>query len=92
MARGWSSAPLLAGLLAAACGMPPPSLPQKLDVYLYEDTRQSLDLVPGLYGGVPAWLRPLLDSSLTLTTVIAVVLTQLLRGGTVPAASPPVSE
>ena len=31
----------------------------------------SLDLVPGLYGGVPAWLRPLFDSSLTLTTVIA---------------------
>ena len=52
----------------------------------------SLDLVPGLYGSVPAWLRPLFDSSLTLTTVIAVVLTQLLRGGTVPAASPPASE
>jgi NCS2 family nucleobase:cation symporter-2 len=52
----------------------------------------SLDLVPGLYGGVPAWLRPLFDSSLTLTTVIAVVLTQLLRGGTVPAAAPPASE
>jgi hypothetical protein len=33
-----------------------------------------------------------LDSSLTLTTVIAVVLTQLLRGGTVPAAAPPASE
>ena len=52
----------------------------------------SLDLVPGLYGGIPAWLRPLFDSSLTLTTVIAVVLTQLLRGGTVPAAAPPASE
>lgn len=48
----------------------------------------SLDIVPALYAGVPWWLRPLFESSLTLTTVIAVVLNQLLRGGGVPAVAP----
>ena len=50
MARGWSSAPLLAGLFAAACGIPPPSSPQKLDVYLYEDTRQLVESVDSAAG------------------------------------------
>ncbi len=41
----------------------------------------SLEIVPDLYSGVPPWLRPLFDSSLTLTTVLAVLLNQLLRTG-----------
>jgi xanthine permease XanP len=41
----------------------------------------SLDFAPQLYSGVAAWLRPLFDSSLTFATVIAVILTQLLRFG-----------
>jgi NCS2 family nucleobase:cation symporter-2 len=51
----------------------------------------SLDILPQLYGDVGPTLRPLFDSSLTLATVMAVVLNQLLR--IVPpageAASPP---
>ena len=39
----------------------------------------SLDLLPGLYAGITGWVRPLFSSSLTLATVIAVVLNQLLR-------------
>lgn len=39
----------------------------------------SLDMMPGMYGGVPHELRPLLASSLTLSTVLAVVLNQLLH-------------
>lgn len=39
----------------------------------------SLDILPTLYAGVAPWLRPLVASSLTLTTVLAVVLNQLLR-------------
>jgi NCS2 family nucleobase:cation symporter-2 len=39
----------------------------------------SLDLVPGLYAGVHGSLRPLFESSLTLATVIAVTLNQVLR-------------
>jgi len=38
----------------------------------------SLDILPELYGNVPDWLRPLFSSSLTLATVVAVVLHQLL--------------
>ena len=52
----------------------------------------SLDILPGLYAGVTGSLRPLFSSSLTLATVIAVVLNQLLRlrGPSVeaPASSP----
>jgi xanthine permease XanP len=47
----------------------------------------SLDIVPGLYAGVYGWLRPLFESSLTLATVMAVVLNQLLRGGYIPPAA-----
>lgn len=42
----------------------------------------SLDILPQLYVSVPAYLRPLFESSLTLSTVVAVVLFQLLRYGT----------
>lgn len=41
----------------------------------------SLDLLPALYVGVPHTIRPLFGSSLTLCTVLAVVLNQLLRLG-----------
>jgi NCS2 family nucleobase:cation symporter-2 len=39
----------------------------------------SLDILPSLYAGVIGWLRPLFTSSLTLATVVAVVLNQVLR-------------
>ncbi|MFO1055469.1 MAG: solute carrier family 23 protein [Dongiaceae bacterium] len=39
----------------------------------------SLDILPQLYGDVGPTLRPLFDSSLTLATVMAVLLNQLLR-------------
>lgn len=45
----------------------------------------SLDMAPELYAHVPGWLRPMFESSLTLTTVLAVVLHQLFRFGA-PAA------
>lgn len=38
-----------------------------------------LEILPALYAGVPGWLRPLASSSLTLSTVLAVVLNQILR-------------
>jgi NCS2 family nucleobase:cation symporter-2 len=41
----------------------------------------SLDILPALYVHVAPWLRPLFDSSLTLATVIAVVLNQIVRIG-----------
>lgn len=49
----------------------------------------SLDMVPELYVSVPAFLRPLFDSSLTLSTVISVVLLQLLRFGANSAGAEP---
>jgi xanthine permease XanP len=39
----------------------------------------SLDMLPDLYAHLTPWLRPLFESSLTLSTVIAVLLNQLLR-------------
>ena len=48
----------------------------------------SLDIVPDLYAQLPSWLRPLLDSSLTLATVVAVALNQLLRLGAAKPAVP----
>jgi xanthine permease XanP len=39
----------------------------------------SLDMSPDLYAHLTPWLRPLFESSLTLSTVIAVALNQLLR-------------
>ena len=47
----------------------------------------SLDIVPDLYAHVPPWLRPLFDSPLTLATVVAVTLNQLLRWGAGRSAS-----
>jgi NCS2 family nucleobase:cation symporter-2 len=44
----------------------------------------SLDLLPSLYVGIPHAIRPLFESSLTLSTVMAVVLNQLLRLGEMP--------
>ncbi len=44
----------------------------------------SLDIVPSLYAGIFGWMRPLFDSSLTLATVLAVVLNQLLRTRSAP--------
>jgi NCS2 family nucleobase:cation symporter-2 len=41
----------------------------------------SLDVIPALYAQVYPWLRPLFESSLTLSTVVAVLLNQLLRLG-----------
>jgi xanthine permease XanP len=41
----------------------------------------SLDLLPSMYAGVPHGIRPLFESSLTLCTVLAVVLNQVLRLG-----------
>jgi xanthine permease XanP len=41
----------------------------------------SLDVIPQLYSDVYPWLRPLFESSLTLCTVLAIVLNQLLRLG-----------
>ncbi len=38
----------------------------------------SLDIVPSMYASVPLWLRPLFSSSLTLSTVLAVILNQAL--------------
>jgi xanthine/uracil permease len=39
----------------------------------------SLDILPDLYAHLTPWLRPFFESSLTLATVVAVVLNQLLR-------------
>ncbi len=41
----------------------------------------SRDLLPGLYVGIPHDIRPFFESSLTLSTVLAVVLNQVLRLG-----------
>jgi NCS2 family nucleobase:cation symporter-2 len=41
----------------------------------------SLDISPSLFADVPHFLRPLFESSLTLSTVMAVLLHQLLRIG-----------
>jgi xanthine permease XanP len=41
----------------------------------------SLDVIPQLYSDVYPWLRPLFESSLTLCTVLAILLNQLLRLG-----------
>ena len=43
----------------------------------------SLDILPELYTGIQGWLRSLFDSPLTLATVIAVVLNQVLRSAPV---------
>ncbi len=47
----------------------------------------SIDVIPVLWAGVPGWLQPLFGSSLTLATVMAVVLNQLLARAGRPAAA-----
>lgn len=39
----------------------------------------SLDIMPQLYSSIPGWLRPIFQSSLTLSAILAVVLNQVLR-------------
>jgi NCS2 family nucleobase:cation symporter-2 len=39
----------------------------------------SLDVLPNMYAGISGWLRPMFESSLTLATVVAVVVNQILR-------------
>ena len=51
----------------------------------------SLDILPVLYTHVGPWLRPLFESSLTLTVVLAVILNRLLAFGIRPS-DPPVAE
>ena len=54
----------------------------------------SLDILPELYAHVTPWLRPLFESSLTLSTVVAIILYQLLRfgsGSSVRAVDPPLA-
>jgi NCS2 family nucleobase:cation symporter-2 len=42
----------------------------------------SVEMVPGMYEGVPGWIRPLFSSSLALGTVLVVVLNLLFQLGT----------
>jgi NCS2 family nucleobase:cation symporter-2 len=48
----------------------------------------SLDIQPSLFADVPYFLRPLVDSSLTLSTIIAVLLNQILRARDAKPPSP----
>jgi xanthine permease XanP len=41
----------------------------------------SVDILPELYRNIHPWLRPLFSSSLTLSTILAIVLTQVFRIG-----------
>ena len=43
----------------------------------------SVDILPNLYTGIPSWLRPLFTSSLTVATVLAIVLNQILNIGSI---------
>ena len=53
----------------------------------------SLDMLPELYVSITPYLRPLFESSLTLSTVVAVALFQLMRIGAARRdAAAPVSE
>jgi xanthine permease XanP len=45
----------------------------------------SLDIMPQLYASIPGWLRPIFQSSLTLSAILAVVLNQVLREPAPPA-------
>ena len=53
----------------------------------------SVDVAPALWAGLPGWIQPVFGSSLTLTTVLAVLLNQALalsaRGTAAPAAGAP---
>jgi NCS2 family nucleobase:cation symporter-2 len=39
-------------------------------------------ILPDLYSGIPSWLRPIFASSLTLSTVLAIILNQIFSIGT----------
>lgn len=52
----------------------------------------SLDIMPGLYAGIQGWLRTLFDSSLTLATVVAVILNQVLRRASTRVTAPAAAE
>jgi len=41
----------------------------------------SIDMLPQMYGTMPTWLRPFIGSSLTFSTILAVVLNQLFHLG-----------
>jgi xanthine permease XanP len=41
----------------------------------------SVDMVPGVYAGVPAWIAPIFSSSLSLATISVVLLNVLFRFG-----------
>lgn len=43
----------------------------------------SVDILPTLYASIPSWLRPLFTSSLTVATVLAIVLNQILNIGSI---------
>lgn len=42
----------------------------------------SVIILPDLYSRIPSWLNPIFSSSLTLSTVLAIILTQLFNIGT----------
>ena len=48
----------------------------------------SVDVAPAVWSGVPSWLQPVFGSSLTLTTLLAVTLNQLLVRAAPRAAAP----
>lgn len=41
----------------------------------------SADILPDLYNYIPTWVKPVFSSSLTLSTVVAILLTQVFRAG-----------
>lgn len=41
----------------------------------------SVDILPELYRNIHPWMRPLFSSSLTLSTILAIILTQVFRIG-----------
>lgn len=49
----------------------------------------SVEALPQMYAGVAPWLRPFFDSSLSLSTILAVILHQVLRIGAAPPAKAP---
>jgi xanthine permease XanP len=44
----------------------------------------SLEILPSLYASFPGWLQPIFSSSLTLSTVLAVIFNQILRAKKTP--------
>ena len=44
----------------------------------------SLEILPSLYASFPYWLQPIFSSSLTLSTVLAVIFNQILRAKKTP--------